>query len=121
MLPRTTVSLCYVGTDWRIQRILFDTSVYIKAKEYSDFENRDIWEYRLNLTEDQMQRLLMHGWGLGNRAFDYFYFNENCAYQILSLLDVADPELQLAERFWFYTFPSDGIRMIADKPGLVKT
>ena len=94
---------------------------YIKAKEYGDFENRDIWEYRLNLTEDQMQRLLMHGWGLGNRAFDYFYFNENCAYQILSLLDVADPELQLAEWFWFYTFPSDGIRMIADKPGLVKT
>jgi hypothetical protein len=25
-----------------------------------------------------------------------------------------------AKRFWFYTFPSDGIRMIADKPGLVK-
>lgn len=93
---------------------------YIKAKEYGDFENRDIWEYRLNLTEDQMQRLLMHGWELGNAAFDYFYFKENCAYQILSLLDVADPELQLAERFWFYTFPSDGIRMIADKPGLVK-
>jgi hypothetical protein len=92
---------------------------YIKAKEYGDFENRDIWEYRLNLTEDQMHRLLMHGWELGNAAFDYFYFKENCAYQILSLLDVADPELQLAERFWFYTFPSDGIRMIADKPGLV--
>jgi hypothetical protein len=93
---------------------------YIKAKEYGDFENRDIWEYRLNLTEDQIQRLLMHGWELGNAAFDYFYFKENCAYQILSLLDVADPELQLAERFWFYTFPSDGIRMIADKPGLVR-
>jgi hypothetical protein len=93
---------------------------YIKAKEYGDFENRDIWEYRLDLTEDQMHRLLMHGWELGNAAFDYFYFKENCAYQILSLLDVADPELQLAERFWFYTFPSDGIRMIADKPGLVK-
>jgi hypothetical protein len=37
----------------------------------------------------------------------------------LALLDVADPELQLAERFWFYTFPSDAIRMVADKPGLV--
>ena len=92
---------------------------YIKAKEYGDFENRDIWEYRLNLSEDQMQRLLMHAWEMGNAAFDYFYFKENCAYQILALLDVADPELQLAERFWFYTFPSDAIRMIADKPGLV--
>jgi hypothetical protein len=92
---------------------------YIKAKEYGDFENRDIWEYRLNFSEDQMQRLLMHAWEMGNATFDYFYFKENCAYQILALLDVADPELQLAERFWFYTFPSDAIRMIADKPGLV--
>ena len=92
---------------------------YIKAKEYGDFENRDIWEYRLDLTEDQMQRLLMHAWEMGSATFDYFYFKENCAYQILALLDVADPELQLAERFWFYTFPSDAIRMIADKPGLV--
>jgi Domain of unknown function (DUF4105) len=93
---------------------------YIKAKEYGDFENRDIWEYRLNLTEDQIQRLLMHAWEMGNATFDYFYFKENCAYHILSLLDVADPELRLAERFWFYTFPSDGMRMIAGKPGLVK-
>ncbi len=93
---------------------------YIKAKEYGDFENRDIWEYRLNLTEDQLERLLMHAWEMGNATFDYFYFKENCAYHILSLLDVADPELRLAERFWFYTFPSDGIRMIADHPRLVK-
>jgi hypothetical protein len=93
---------------------------YIKAKEYGDFENRDIWEYRLNLTEDQMQRMLMHAWEMGNATFDYFYFKENCAYHILALLDVADPELRLAERFWFYTFPSDGMRMIAEKPGLVK-
>ncbi|MPZ76088.1 MAG: DUF4105 domain-containing protein [Deltaproteobacteria bacterium] len=93
---------------------------YIKAREYGDFENRDIWEYRLNLTQDQLQRLLMHAWELGNASFDYFYFKENCAYHILSLLDVADEELRLAERFWFYTFPSDGMRMIAGKPGLVK-
>ncbi len=93
---------------------------YIKAQEYGDFENRDIWEYRLNLSEEQMRRLLMHAWEMGNASFDYFFFKENCAYQILSLLDVADPELRLTDRFWFYTFPSDGIRMIAEKSGLVK-
>ena len=93
---------------------------YIKAQEYGDFENRDIWEYRLNLSEEQMRRLLMHAWEMGNASFDYFFFKENCAYQILSLLDVADPELRLTDRFWFYTFPSDGIRMVAEKSGLVK-
>ncbi|HEY2920314.1 MAG TPA: DUF4105 domain-containing protein [Candidatus Binatia bacterium] len=93
---------------------------YIKAREYGDFENRDIWEYRLNFAPDQIERLLMHTWEMGNASFDYFFFKENCAYQILSLLDVADPEIHLTDRFWFYTFPSDGVRMIAEKPGLVK-
>jgi Domain of unknown function (DUF4105) len=93
---------------------------YVKAREYGDFENRDIWEYRLNLTEDQIKRLLMHTWEMGNASFDYFFFKENCAYHILALLDVADPNLRLTDRFWFYTFPSDGVRMIAEQPGLVR-
>jgi hypothetical protein len=93
---------------------------YIKAREYGDFENRDIWEYRLNLSSEQIERLLMHAWEMGNASFDYFFFKENCAYQILSLLDVADPEIHLTDRFWLYTFPSDGIRMIAERPELVK-
>lgn len=93
---------------------------YIKARDYGDFENRDIWEYRLNLSEDQIKRLLMHTWEMGNASFDYFFFKENCAYHILSLLDVADPTLHLTDRFWFYTFPTDGIRMIIEQPGLVK-
>ena len=93
---------------------------YLKAKEYGDFENRDIWEYRLNFSETQVHRLLMHAWELGSASFDYFFFRENCAYHMLALLDVADPELRLAERFWLYTLPSDGVRAIAEKPGLVQ-
>jgi Domain of unknown function (DUF4105) len=93
---------------------------YLKAKEYGDFENRDIWEYRLNFSQTQVHRLLMHAWELGSASFDYFFFRENCAYHMLALLDVADPELRLAERFWLYTLPSDGVRAIAEKPGLVQ-
>jgi hypothetical protein len=93
---------------------------YVKAREYGDFENRDIWEYRLNLDHEQVERLLMHAWEMGNASFDYFFFKENCAYHILSLLDVADPGLHLTDRFRLYTLPSEGIRAIAEKPGLVK-
>jgi hypothetical protein len=92
---------------------------YVKAREYGDFENRDIWEYRLNFTPDQIERLLMHTWEMGNASFDYFFFKENCAYHVLSLLDIADPTLRLADRFWLYTFPTDGVRMLAERAGLV--
>ena len=88
---------------------------YIKAREYGDFENRDLWEYRLNLTPEQIERLLMHTWEMGNASFDYFFFKETCAYQILSLIEVADPDIHLTDRFWFYTFPSDGVRLIAEE------
>ncbi len=92
---------------------------YLKVQEYRDIENRDIWEYRLNLSEVQLRRLLMHAWELGNAYFDYFFFKENCSYHLLSLLDYADPELHLTDEFMYWTIPADTIRLIASKPGLV--
>jgi hypothetical protein len=92
---------------------------YVKVQEYRDFENRDIWEYRLSFSEDQVRRLLMHSWELGNAAFDYFFFKENCSYHILALLDYADPGLHLTDEFFLWTVPADTVRLIASKPGLV--
>ena len=92
---------------------------YLKVREYRDIENRDIWEYRLNFTEDQVRRFLMHAWELGNASFDYFFFKENCSYHLLALLDYADPALHLTDEFLFWTVPADTVRLIASKPGLV--
>lgn len=92
---------------------------YLKVQEYRDIENRDIWEYRLNLTENQLRRFLMHAWELGNAYFDYFFFKENCSYHLLALLDYADPDLHLTDEFVLWTVPADTVRLIASKPGLV--
>ena len=92
---------------------------YLNVQKYSDIENRDIWEYRLNLTEMQLRRFLMHAWELGNAYFDYFFFKENCSYHILSLLDYADPSLHLTDEFVFWTVPADTVRLIVSKPGLI--
>jgi len=92
---------------------------YLKVQEYRDIEDRDIWEYRLNLTDQQIERLLIHAWELGNASFDYFFFKENCSYHLLTLLDYADPSLHLADRFQFWTVPADTVRLIASTPGLV--
>lgn len=93
---------------------------YLKVLEYRDIENRDIWEYRLDLSNEQIRRLLMHAWEMGNATFDYFFFDENCAYHILSLLDAADPSFHLTDGFPFYTLPSDTVRRVMAQPGLVK-
>jgi len=92
---------------------------YLNVQKYRDIENRDIWEYRLNLTERQLRRFLMHAWELGNAYFDYYFFKENCSYHILALLDYADPDLYLTDQFLFWTVPADTVRLIVSKPHLI--
>lgn len=95
------------------------TPYYIKAKEYSDLQSRDIWEYRLAFTREQIDAMLRHAWEMGNTYFDYFFFSQNCSYQLLALLDAADPTLHLADRFLLWTIPIDTVRTVLDVPGLV--
>jgi hypothetical protein len=92
---------------------------YLKVQEYGDIENRDIWEYRLNFSDGQVRRMLMHAWELGNAYFDYFFFKENCAYHLLSLLEVADPNLDLRSQFFVWTVPADTVRLLTRQSGLV--
>ncbi|MDH5649184.1 MAG: DUF4105 domain-containing protein, partial [Gammaproteobacteria bacterium] len=93
---------------------------YIKVKDYNDLENRDVWEYRLNFTTEEIDRLLMHSWELGSVYFRYYFFDENCAYHLLSLLEVARPGLTLTENFDFYAIPSDTVRAVVQRPGVLK-
>ena len=92
---------------------------YLKVREYRDIENRDIWEYRLNLTAAQVRRLLMHVWELGQAAFDYYFFKENCSYQLLPLVEVVNPAWHLTDQFTFWTIPGDSVRLLTTVPGLI--
>lgn len=93
---------------------------YVKVSEYNDLENRDIWEYRLDFTADEIDRLLMHVWELGPIRFDYYFFDENCSYHLLSLFEVARPELRLTDRFRAWAIPSDTVRAVVEEEGLVR-
>lgn len=95
------------------------TPYYVKAKEYNDLQSRDIWEYRLAFTREQIHAMLRHAWEMGATYFDYFFFTQNCSYQLLALLDAADPTLHLADRFTRWTIPADTVRAVLDTPGLV--
>ncbi len=92
---------------------------YLKVREYSDMENRDIWEYQLNLTPAETRTMLQHAWELRGIWFDYFFFDENCSYHLLSLIETARPELQLTVRFDVWAIPSDTVR-VTERAGLVE-
>jgi hypothetical protein len=83
-------------------------------------ENRDVWEYELNLSPPEIDRVLMHIWELGPVYFDYYFFDENCSYYLLELLDAARPDLNLTAPFRWWAIPSDTVRELVKQPGLVR-
>jgi hypothetical protein len=93
---------------------------YKKVKEYSDTESRDIWEYQLDFTPAEIRRLLTHVWELRGIHFDYYFFDENCSYLILVLLDIARPGLSLSDNFPGWVIPADTLRRTSTQPGLIK-
>lgn len=93
---------------------------YTKVQEYNNWESRDLWEYQLKFTEDQLNMMLLHLWELGGTYFDYYYFQENCSYHVLSLLEIANPELHLKDQFFFSVIPTDTIKLVKAQKDLVK-
>jgi hypothetical protein len=93
---------------------------YEKVKEYNDLENRDTWEYQLNFTPDEIRRLLWHVWELDKIYFDYYFFDENCAYHLLTLLEAARPTLHLREQLLPWVIPGETVRVVVKTPGLLK-
>jgi hypothetical protein len=92
---------------------------YETVQEYGDVEHRDIWEYSLNLNQQQVDQLVRHTWEVTGIKFDYYFFRENCSYRLLSLLDVAKPGLNMTlEGHPVYAIPVDTVRTI-EKTGLI--
>ena len=91
---------------------------YYKVREYSNSEFRDLWSYDLNLSMGQVLEMVDHIWELGDTWFDYFYFQENCSYHLLSVIDVAAPEKNMTSHYPLFTIPADTIRGLR-KAGLI--
>ena len=88
------------------------TPYFKKIQEYNRIENRDIWEYPLNLSKEETHRMLLHLWELKEMNFDYYFFDENCSYRLLELLEVARPGVELTDEFELTAIPVDTVRAI---------
>ncbi len=82
---------------------------YRKVREYNDMESRDIWEYKLRFTPQEVNRVLLHLWEMQRAELDYFFFDENCSYQLLAILQLARPKLELVTDFPLQAIPSDTV------------
>jgi hypothetical protein len=91
---------------------------YKKLELYADWQNRDIWEYPLDLSPEEVELVLLHLWELDDVAIPYYFFRQNCSYQLIRLLAVARPELELRHGFPVGAIPVDTVRDVLAEVGL---
>jgi hypothetical protein len=86
---------------------------YAKVREYAGMEQRDLWEYRTNLSEDEVRRMTLHVLEMEGIYSDYYFLDENCSYDLLFLLEAARPSAVLTDRHkGFFVTPIDTLRSV---------
>jgi len=86
---------------------------YEKTKLYSDWQDRDIWEYPLTMAERDRERVLLHVWEVQELLLPYYFFTQNCSEKLLELLEVGWPDLGRGGGFPPTVAPVDTLRAIA--------
>ncbi|BFT31806.1 hypothetical protein D210916BOD24_29820 [Alteromonas sp. D210916BOD_24] len=72
---------------------------------YTENELRDLWEYTLALEPEQITLLLAHLWELEQVPMTYYFFKQNCAYQIAHLLSLVTGQSHLSSgKTWVMPF-----------------
>ena len=85
---------------------------YKKLNEYSDLEQRDIWEYTLDLTQEEIDRMVRHIFEIRHFYADYFFLAENCSYNLLWLIEIAKQKSNLVHQFNHKAIPIDTLRAV---------
>ncbi|MBS9782254.1 MAG: DUF4105 domain-containing protein [Arcobacter sp.] len=85
---------------------------YEKIKEYSNLEQRDVWEYELDFTQEEAYKIALHAYELRNSFAYYYFFSENCSYNLLWLLEIGKPHLDLVSKFNVKAVPLDTIKVL---------
>jgi len=74
---------------------------YAQLGNYVQNQDRDLWEYELNLTQDQLELLIASSWELYQQENTYYFLSENCAYRFAELIAlVTEQDINFQGKPW---------------------
>tara|TARA_B100001939_G_scaffold348121_1_gene372816 strand:+ start:6704 stop:8707 length:2004 start_codon:yes stop_codon:yes gene_type:complete len=82
---------------------------------YTEGEQRDLWEFKLNLREEEIQQLIRAAWEMNSTHYHYYFLSENCSYRLLNLLELARPGLDLTDSYFWTVHPADTAKQVVDQ------
>jgi len=88
---------------------------------YNNIENRDIWEYELNLSEEELALFVAHMWEMKDAHIRYYFASKNCSYVLLLILEAVRADLNLTDEFSIYTVPLATLKAVNRVPDFVKS
>ncbi|MBE0442066.1 MAG: Lnb N-terminal periplasmic domain-containing protein [Psychrobacter sp.] len=89
-----------------------------KLANYLQGDERDTWTYQLDLTPSEVQQIMLHVWETKDLKLPYYFTTDNCASEVLRLIDVVRPQQHLLSRLQYAVVPSDVVQLL-DKEGLL--
>ncbi|MCW7752623.1 DUF4105 domain-containing protein [Desulfobotulus sp. H1] len=85
---------------------------YKKIQEYGEINQRDIWEYRLDLEPHELDAMVRHIREMEGIYSNYYFFDENCSFTLLYLVEASRSGLRLTESFPLWVIPVDTVRTL---------
>ena len=92
-----------------------------KLAKYLQEDERDAWTYQLALTPAEVQQIMLHVWETKDLKLPYYFTTDNCASEILRLIDVVRPQQHLLSRLPYAVIPSDVVQLLDSENLLVST
>lgn len=83
--------------------------------KYLQDDERDTWTYQLSLTPAEVQQIMRHVWETKALKMPYYFTTDNCASEILRLIDVVRPQQNLLNQLSYAVVPSDVIQLLNDE------
>lgn len=63
---------------------------YFHNASYVERELRDLWEYRISLTKNDVRYIVSHAWEVMGKRYTYYFFRANCAYRVAELIEIVE-------------------------------
>ena len=104
LIPENENALRYVarGLFGGYEAGFSDRYFYTQDLVYSHTEFRDMWDYRLALSDHQRTLLILHVWEIIGRKFVYYFLTRNCALRLAGLVDLVVEDLIIERaRLWY--------------------
>ena len=83
-----------------------------KLVNYLQGDERDTWTYQLDLTPSDVQQIMLHVWETKDLKLPYYFTTDNCASEVLRLIDVVRPQQHLLSRLPYAVIPSDVVQLL---------